>query len=362
MEQPNYMVRVNCMTYNHAPYITDALNGFCMQETTFPFVCTIIDDASTDGEQEVIKKYLQEHFDLEDKAIVRKEETDDYILTFARHSVNLNCYFAVFFLKYNHYSIKKPKGPYYKEWLDNCKYIAMCEGDDYWIVADKLQRQVEYMETHEDCSMCHTSYKLYYVDENVITISKDVIVNPSINDFCREHILYQYKILTLTVLVRKSAYIQARNKDPFLFSSHFLMGDTNLWYELSFYGRIHFIPEQMAMYRKMEGTASRFKLPKQAYRFYFSSAEMRLYLAKRDSISQEGMNILEKRYDIALMNYMAFDKTFTPQLFGYTSSPSTIEALYIKMGIMKILLCCKFYVKKHVASIYRRLFHPTYSF
>ncbi|MBR4365861.1 MAG: glycosyltransferase family 2 protein, partial [Bacteroidaceae bacterium] len=81
----NFIVRVSCMTFNHAPYIEDAMNGFTMQETTFPFVCTIIDDASTDGEQEVIKKYLQEHFDLEDSSVVRNEETDDYVLTFARH-------------------------------------------------------------------------------------------------------------------------------------------------------------------------------------------------------------------------------------------------------------------------------------
>ena len=74
MEPNKYMVCTRCFTYNHAPYIVDALNGFTMQQTTFPFVCTIIDDASTDGEQEVIKSYLKEHFDLEDKATVRNEE------------------------------------------------------------------------------------------------------------------------------------------------------------------------------------------------------------------------------------------------------------------------------------------------
>ena len=54
-----WMVRVSCMTFNHHAYIEDAMNGFCMQETDFPFVCTIVDDASTDGEPEVIKKYLK---------------------------------------------------------------------------------------------------------------------------------------------------------------------------------------------------------------------------------------------------------------------------------------------------------------
>lgn len=146
MEQQNYMVWVRCFTYNHAPYIEDALNGFCMQETTFPFVCTIVDDASTDGEQEVIKNYLQEHFDLEDKAIVRNEETDDYILTFARHKTNINCFFAVLYLKYNHYSVKKPKMPYIQEWNDNARYIALCEGDDFWIGKEFLQQSVSFLD------------------------------------------------------------------------------------------------------------------------------------------------------------------------------------------------------------------------
>ena len=99
-EKYDWMVYVSCMTFNHAPYIVDAMNGFTMQNTDFPFVCAIVDDASTDGEQEVIKNYLNEHFDLEDKVVARHEETDDYVLTFARHKTNLNCYFAVSGLQY----------------------------------------------------------------------------------------------------------------------------------------------------------------------------------------------------------------------------------------------------------------------
>ena len=104
-----FKVRINCMTFNHAPYIMDAMNGFCMQQSTFPYVAIIVDDASTDGEPEIINRYLQDHFDLEDKGIVRNEETDDYVMTFARHKKNQNCFFAVFLLKYNHYSKKKEK-------------------------------------------------------------------------------------------------------------------------------------------------------------------------------------------------------------------------------------------------------------
>ena len=60
MEYPKFKVTVSCMTYNQSKYITDAMNGFTMQQTSFPYVCTIVDDASTDGEQEVIHQYVEE--------------------------------------------------------------------------------------------------------------------------------------------------------------------------------------------------------------------------------------------------------------------------------------------------------------
>ena len=76
-----------------------------MQKTNFPFVCLIIDDASTDGEQDVILEYLKVNFELGDNSIARSEETDDFVFTFARHNKNGFCYFAVWLLKQNHYSI-----------------------------------------------------------------------------------------------------------------------------------------------------------------------------------------------------------------------------------------------------------------
>ena len=160
MDNSKYKVWVRCMTFNHSDYIQDALKGFCMQQTSFPFVCTIVDDASTDGEQEIIKAYLQKCFDLNDSSLVRKEETEDYSLIFARHKENVNCFFAVYFLKYNHYSIKKSKSPYLEEWNDT-KYCALCEGDDYWCSPHKLQCQVDFLESHPNHSLCfHAHYGL----------------------------------------------------------------------------------------------------------------------------------------------------------------------------------------------------------
>ena len=148
-EQTNFLVSVHCMTYNHSKYILDALGGFTMQQTEFPYVCIVIDDASTDGEPEILRKYFSDNFEP-----LSSDETDDYVRTYGRHKVNRNCYFVVIYLKYNHYSIKKPKQPYYAEYESSAKYIALCEGDDYWIDAEKLQKQSDALENHPECTIC----------------------------------------------------------------------------------------------------------------------------------------------------------------------------------------------------------------
>lgn len=159
----NYLIRVSCPTFNHTLYITDAMNGFAMQQTSFPFVCTIIDDASTDGEQEVIQDYLRDHFDLQDSAVSYEKNMAYGQLIFARHKTNVNCHFAILLLRENHYSQHKSKAPYIVEW-DRTKYVATCEGDDYWTDPLKLQKQVDYLEAHPECTLCFTNAIMRWED------------------------------------------------------------------------------------------------------------------------------------------------------------------------------------------------------
>lgn len=158
MEKIEYQfpVCVRCMTYNQASFIEDAMDGFTMQKTDFPFVCIVVDDASTDGEPEVIGRYLATHFDLEEDTVTRNEETEDYVLTYARHKTNRNCFFVVLLLKYNHFK-KKPKDPYFREWTKNITYVALCEGDDFWTDPYKLQKQVNILNNHADVTLCSTA-------------------------------------------------------------------------------------------------------------------------------------------------------------------------------------------------------------
>lgn len=147
-----FFVSIICPTYNQSSYIIDAMNGFAMQQTNFPFLAVIIDDASTDGEQEVIKSYIEEHFDHLEGSGYKEWETEDACWTFAQHVENKSCHFVVAYLKKNLYGNPK-KNEIIKEFLQS-KYIALCEGDDYWTDPLKLQKQVDFLEGHEEYCLC----------------------------------------------------------------------------------------------------------------------------------------------------------------------------------------------------------------
>lgn len=271
--QPQFIVNVQSMTFNHAPYINEAMDGFCIQKTIFPFVCTIIDDASTDGEQEVIKRYLEQHFDLEDRSVVRKEETDDYEFVFAQHNENRNCFFAIYYLKYNHYSIQKSKDPYVKDLIDYAKFIAICEGDDYWTDPFKLQKQVDYMEAHPECGLIYTDSMI--LEQKNGYLSKATL--PKQTDF--EGLLLESPIMTLTTCFRKNLYDDYQDeiiKDP-----TWRMGDLPCWLFMAAKGSIKYLPDITSVYRKLETSASHSKDIKQSVMFCMSSYDIRKFYAKK---------------------------------------------------------------------------------
>ena len=92
MEGTYYLVHTFCLTYNHEPYIEDAMKGFVMQQTRFPVVSIIIDDASTDKTVEVLNRFLKAQFDLDDQSVAYDKETVFGHVTFARHKDNPNCF------------------------------------------------------------------------------------------------------------------------------------------------------------------------------------------------------------------------------------------------------------------------------
>lgn len=122
-----YMISISCITFNHQPYIRKALDSFLMQKTTFPFEIVIHDDASTDDTAQIIKEYQQKYPDI----IHPLYQTENQ---YSKGIANISGAF----------NFPRVQG----------KYIAMCEGDDYWTDPYKLQKQADYMEAHPECSLC----------------------------------------------------------------------------------------------------------------------------------------------------------------------------------------------------------------
>ena len=157
-----YKVCIRSYTYNQAQYIEDALNGFVMQETDFPFVAAIVDDASTDNAQQAITVFFEKNFDTREPSIAFQEETEYGKVLFARHNVNKNCFFAIVLLKENHFRQKRSKLPYISRWKENAEYIALCEGDDYWTDSTKLQKQVRVLDENPEYIICSHDYIRFY--------------------------------------------------------------------------------------------------------------------------------------------------------------------------------------------------------
>ena len=132
------LLSICSITYNHAPYIRQCLDGFLMQNTNFKYEIIIHDDASTDGTAEIIKEYTEKYPDLI-TPIFQSEN---------QYSKGLRGFYAKFVFP-------KAKG----------KYIAMCEGDDYWTDPLKLQKQVDFLESHPDYVMCSHKYQIYNQSE-----------------------------------------------------------------------------------------------------------------------------------------------------------------------------------------------------
>lgn len=273
MKKIQFKVSVRCLTYNQAPYILDTLDGFAMQQTTFPFVCTIVDDYSSDGEQEAIQRYIEQNFDLSDANIAYQRETEYAHITFARHKTNLNCFFAILYLKYNHYSLKRNKLSYLAEWLDDVDYAALCEGDDYWIDPLKLQKQVDYLDAHPDCGLVHTQAKVYVEKSKSFTKR---FIGFDFDDI--DQLIVENKIATLTTCFRNDLYVKYKSEitpDP-----SWKMGDYPAWLYFAHSSKVHFINEPTAVYRVLENSASHNNNIEKEIQFLLSAQAISVYFAK----------------------------------------------------------------------------------
>ena len=136
------LVSISCVTYNHVSYLREALEGFLMQKTTFPVEILIHDDASTDGTEDLIRQYEKQYPRLSFPMYQKENQYSQGV--------------RGMMLRFN---FPRARG----------KYIALCEGDDYWIDPLKLQKQTKIFYENPDTVICGARAKTWSQKESKFT-------------------------------------------------------------------------------------------------------------------------------------------------------------------------------------------------
>ena len=212
------LVSIICITYNHVNFIRDAIEGFLMQETTFPVEIHIHDDASTDGTAEIVRDYEAIYPNLI-KAICQTE---------------------------NQYSKGNKSGQFLRPLLRG-KYIASCEGDDYWTDKAKLQLQVDYLELHPGCVI--SGHDAIVIDATGKVLRRSVVRTKG-RDYTADELKQGEAILpTASRLVRN-----IHRSSTFRYRSCFQGGDRFTLVTLGDHGGAHFHDDiSPSVYRKHQG-------------------------------------------------------------------------------------------------------------
>lgn len=252
-EQYTYLVATRCFTYNHAPYINDTLQGFAMQETSFPVVSVVIDDASTDKEPDILRNWAEQNLALDEEGFAYHREMEYGELYFARHRQNRNAHFAILLLKENHTQHGKAglRYRYSLPWIGNAQYFAMCEGDDYWTDPLKLQKQVDFMQEHPKCGLCITDFCYQHGTNPKLSGSAFGDRKEFKPTTLREHLFYAGYIGPMTWLFRQDIYNQGiANSKP--------RSDGTFAIALDFFALsdVCYLDDVTAVYRAHEKSAS----------------------------------------------------------------------------------------------------------
>lgn len=214
------LVSIRCLVYNHEPFLRQCLDGFVMQQTTFPFEAIIHDDASTDGSAAIIHEYAEKYPDIikpiyeTENQYSKQDGSLARIMDAAMHP--------------------------------NSKYIALCEGDDYWTDANKLQLQVEFLETHPDFSVTVHEYTEWDEEKGAYRPHQIEFLKNTKEDLTLTLADYATGVFftkTLTSVYRRSALRESK------FQYYDARFDMALFYALMTQGKCRLFNRSMGCYR-----------------------------------------------------------------------------------------------------------------
>lgn len=214
MDTDHPLVSIRCLAFNQEKYIAQTLDGFLMQETDFPFEIIVHDDASRDKTADIIREY-QKKYPLIVKPILQVENQ------YSKRDGSLT-----------RASTETLKG----------KYVAECEGDDYWIDPQKLQRQVDFLEKHPDYALSTENANVLYTDSSAVqpfSIEQE-------HDVELDALLIRRRFPTASVVYPREYLLDLLKSDCPIF-------DTSMWAFFATKGKVHFNPTISSVYRRGSG-------------------------------------------------------------------------------------------------------------
>lgn len=292
-QKQDYKVLVRCFSYNQSKYIEDALNGFAMQKTDFPFVCLVMDDCSTDGEQEVVKAWMKRECDMTNAEYVDLELSNVILVP---HKSNENCTFAFYFLKQNLYGIGDKKMKYVTPWREHCEYEALCEGDDYWTDPLKLKRQVEFLDVNDSYSAIAENGIVL----NEITGTQYLFSEEDDRDWSIREMIIKRRFPTAGVLFREKCLEGLNEECKYIF-------DSMMWCYFAKQGKFHYSKIISNVYRRGPGiteTTKKIEWAKQVELWYLEFK--RLYSPEYISCKEINGCILRDYYNAIMDKSTSF--------------------------------------------------------
>ena len=217
------LVSICSTTYNREKYIAQAIESWISQKTNFEYEIIISDDCSIDGTIDIIECYIK-NFPDKNITLLRSDKNQGY---------NLNAVKAY----------QAAKG----------KYIAQCDGDDYWIDVYKLQKQIDFLESHPDFIMCFTNTLIVNDTTGDSKVAKlNIWDQCSTNEIISQHnSIEAQKIGEINTLGHMSSLVFRNNvltEFPDWYATTYNNDDT-LFVMLSKYGKAKFLNENCTVYR-----------------------------------------------------------------------------------------------------------------
>lgn len=275
VRQTEPLVSVVVSAYNHEKYIAETFDGILRQKTNFPYEIVVGEDCSTDRTREIVLEYQKKHPDL----------------------------FRVLYSDQNLHQIGS-SNPQRCTYAARGRFMAFCEGDDYWVDDEKMQKQVDLFQTHPNINVIFTGGYHFFqetgklVERPIYGLNGEIRVEDSLYDLLTKPIYQQHRLCSSMF---RSAIFEKRSKEDGIANAMLTVGDRKIWIFCALNGSLYYMNDLTSVYRRQPESITSSELTK-----YIVTRDSRIvslfYLAQNGNILPFARKNISLIADIALAN------------------------------------------------------------